>query len=102
IFLRSDGLLSAKSRTPTGGTAPHSDSRMMVFDPSGRLLEADDGGIYRQDRTGNGAWVSLIGDLQNREVNSVGYDPILNRTLVGTQDTGALEQVMVGGQLVFR
>ncbi|MEE8524882.1 MAG: hypothetical protein V3T72_13190, partial [Thermoanaerobaculia bacterium] len=28
------------------GTAPHADSRAMVFDSAGNLLEADDGGIY--------------------------------------------------------
>src|SRR5205823_1073486 len=78
------------------------DSRMLVFDPMGGLIVADDGGIYRFDRTGNGAWTSLIGDLGDREVNAVAYDPINDRVLVGTQDTGAFEQVQQGNQLVWR
>ena len=30
-----------------GGSAPHADSRAIVFDANGALLEGDDGGIYR-------------------------------------------------------
>src|SRR5262249_52468595 len=29
------------------GTGPHADSRTMVFDAAGNILEGDDGGIYR-------------------------------------------------------
>ncbi|HAM72036.1 MAG TPA: hypothetical protein DCM86_10370, partial [Verrucomicrobiales bacterium] len=92
----------AQTASPTGGTAPHADSHMLLFDPSGRLLEADDGGLYRLDTTGNGAWVSLIGDLGNVEVGAVAYDPITHQVLVGTQDTGAQAQQWLGGGLVWR
>src|SRR5262249_52861355 len=34
------------------GSAPHPDSRAMVFDAAGNLLEADDGGIYRLVKPG--------------------------------------------------
>src|SRR5262249_23116266 len=52
---------------------------------------------YELDKNGTGAWVSLIGDLLNSEVGSVAYDPINDRVLVGTQDTGGEEQRILGG-----
>ena len=33
--------------TGANGTAPHADSRNMIFDPDGNLLQTDDGGVYR-------------------------------------------------------
>ena len=68
----------------------------MVIDPSGRLIEADDGGIYRLNNpSGIGGarfWESLIGDLQITEVGDLAYDPINQIVTVGTQDTGNQEQ----------
>src|SRR5207237_8788405 len=77
------------------GTAPHADSRFMVFDSSGRLLEGDDGGIYRLVRpAGGGAryWEALIGDLQITEVADVGYDYLNHVAIEGTQVTGAQQE----------
>src|SRR5439155_5627805 len=39
-------------------SAPHADSRKMVFDANGDILEGDDGGIYRRTspRTTTGDW----------------------------------------------
>src|SRR5205823_701453 len=36
-----------------GGTAPHADSRVMVFESNGNILEGDDGGIYWLNTPGN-------------------------------------------------
>src|SRR5207237_9459464 len=46
-------------------SAPHADSRAMVFDSNGNLLEADDGGIYRRvSPSSDGDWFGLNGNLQ--------------------------------------
>src|SRR5216684_1661581 len=50
---------------PGGGTAnktgPHADSRAMVFDSNGSILEVDDGGIYRRTspQSNLGDWFAL-------------------------------------------
>ncbi|WP_400999245.1 hypothetical protein [Agromyces sp. GXQ0307] len=79
-------------------SAPHADSREMVFDANGDILEGDDGGIYRQTdpSTGNGEWQSLNGDLQISEHHSCDYDNVGDIILCGDQDTGAPEQSASG------
>jgi len=71
------------------GTAPHADSRHMIFSPSGVLLEADDGGIWaRSEPTSNqGRWSALHGDLAITETHSaaLGWDGSL---FTGNQDVG--------------
>ena len=76
---------------PANATAPHADSRNMVFDASKRnLLEVDDGGIYRLENPGTPGssrkWVSLNGNLQITEFHSIAYDPINHTILGGAQD----------------
>ncbi|MEQ1830973.1 MAG: hypothetical protein ABL921_33815, partial [Pirellula sp.] len=73
--------------------APHPDSRGLVFDAFGQLIEVDDGGIYRFDKpTGtdvvNGKWLSLNRNISNFEVTSVAFDPIKLGFVIGTQDNG--------------
>jgi uncharacterized repeat protein (TIGR01451 family) len=79
-------------------SAPHADSREMVFDANGDILEGDDGGIYRQTdpSTTNGVWQSLDGTLQIGEHHSCDYDSVGNIVLCGNQDTGAAEQSSSG------
>ncbi|MFC1858440.1 hypothetical protein ACFL9U_10530, partial [Thermodesulfobacteriota bacterium] len=102
---RADGTLGAAPKfdklqkekvlpTPLFGTAPHADSRVWVVDSQGRIMEADDGGIYRLDHYATGAWQALVGDLHITEVSSVAFDPGTGTILVGTQDNGT--QVQVG------
>ena len=69
----------------------------MVFDSRGEILEADDGGIYRlinpSDDPALGDrrhWISLNNDLTITEFNSVGYDPVNQVILGGTQDVGTI------------
>src|SRR5206468_4156233 len=61
---------------PLPGTAPHPDSRAMVFDKNGNILEADDGGIYRliNPTSLTGHWESVIGNLALTEFYSVAFD----------------------------
>lgn len=79
--------------------APHADSRRMTFDANGRLIETDDGGIYRRlnPTTANGSWASLNGNLQVAETHSAVFDRKTNTIIAGTQDTGTIEQVTAGG-----
>ncbi|QDS91756.1 Dockerin type I repeat protein [Roseimaritima multifibrata] len=85
-----------------GGTAsnssPHADSREMVFDANGDLIETDDGGIYRRtsptDNTGD--WFSLVGNLQITEFHDIAYDSNSDIIIGGAQDTGTPEQTATG------
>ena len=76
------------------GTAPHADSRALVFDAGGNLVEGDEGGVYRRTapQTDSSAWVSIIGNLSLGQFNSISYDSVNNVAFGGTQDTGSTEQ----------
>ena len=88
------------SVSTTSNSGPHADSRAMVFDANGNLLEADDGGIYRRTSpSGTGDWFSVIGSLQITEVHDVVYDRISNMIMGGNQDTGSAEQTTAGGTI---
>jgi len=82
------------------GTAPHADSRAMVFDTNGNLLHADDGGIYRllepDNETGLRRWVAVNGELRAIELHSVAYDPLSNIVIGGAQDNGTPIQLAPG------
>jgi subtilisin-like proprotein convertase family protein len=82
----------------TTNSAPHADSREMVFDAAGNMIETDDGGIYRRTSpaTNTGAWQSLNGNLQITEFHSVAYDRVSNIVIGGTQDVGTVEQSNAG------
>ncbi len=79
---------------PGGGTAssssPHADSREMTFDAHGRLIETDDGGVFRRSnpRDNTGDWTSLNGNLQVGEYHSSTSDELSNIVFGGSQDTG--------------
>jgi hypothetical protein len=82
------------------GTAPHPDSRAMVFDADGNILQGDDGGVYRlaaPNDKNTRAWMDMNGNLATAEFHSVAYDPLSNVILGGTQDNGTPEQVAAGG-----
>jgi hypothetical protein len=90
---------SIASTNGTGnGTAPHTDSRALVFDSLNQLIEGDDGGIYELPvaNTGNNGttslWRSLNGDLQDSEMHSMAYDRLSKIFIGGAQDTGFQEQ----------
>lgn len=96
-------LTHSNTRGPTGGgtasgTSPHADSRDLVFDLAGNLMECDDGGIYRRTNPTNntGDWSAIMGDLQTTEFYSVAYDPLNNFIMGGTQDVGTAVQTQPG------
>ncbi len=85
----------------TNNSAPHADSRDMVIDSQGNILQADDGGIYQLDTSISfelggidvfDQWNSLNGDLRITEVVSTVFDSGTELYLVGTQDNGNLAQ----------
>ena len=82
------------------GTAPHGDSRAMVFDANGNILQGNDGGLYRlvdPKVSATRHWVSVNGNLRVTEFHSVAYDPVSNIILGGSQDNGNSEQTTPGG-----
>ena len=81
------------------GTSPHADSRTMIFDARGNLLESNDGGIYRRSdpQSSAGQWVSLIGNLQITEMHGISYDSNTHTLFSGNQDTGSAMQTTVNG-----
>jgi photosystem II stability/assembly factor-like uncharacterized protein len=76
-------------------TAPHADSRFMVFDAAGNLLQSDDGGIYRLSNADNASatWSSVIGNLNVTEIHSVAHNTLTDIVVIGTQDNGTHQQV---------
>lgn len=99
-------LTHSSSLGPVGGgtgrsSAPHADSREMVFDAIGNIIEVDDGGIYRrtspQDNLGD--WVSVIGDLQVTEPHDIAWDAVHDVAMSGNQDTGTTQQPTAGAQI---
>ncbi len=76
------------------GTSPAGDSRALVFDALGTLLEADESGLYRRaapeaDLSG---WTSANGNIGAVHAYNVAYDSNSNVILAGTYATGAIEQ----------
>jgi hypothetical protein len=88
---------------PGGGTLnmtwPHGDSREMVFDANGDIIEADDGGVYRRTspRTNQGDWFSISNNLQVFEFHSIAYDSNAKIVIGGAQDNGTASQSTPGG-----
>ena len=85
---------SQASRITTTGTAsnsrPHADVRDMHFDANGDLIEANDGGVYKQtnpaDATGD--WFSLNGNLVATEYLDLAWDSVSHVAMGGAIDNG--------------
>ncbi|HEV8604635.1 MAG TPA: hypothetical protein VGQ99_04675 [Tepidisphaeraceae bacterium] len=95
-----DGSWTAISRSlNTLFTAPHADSRDMVFDANGNILEADDGGIFRLNSPSGlvSTWNNANGNLRISEMYVAAYDHLSDRIFGGTQDTGTVEGVLGTG-----
>lgn len=88
---------------PAGGTAntsaPHADSREMVFDANDDLIQVDDGGVYRRTSptTNAGDWFSINGDIQVTEIHDVAWDAVSDIIISGNQDIGTTQQITTGG-----
>lgn len=99
LFRVSDtGVAPLTNSGTANNTGPHADSRAMVFDAAGNILEGDDGGIFRRtspaDATGD--WSSIVGNLQISELHDLAYDSVSQILFGGDQDTGAPSQSATG------
>jgi photosystem II stability/assembly factor-like uncharacterized protein len=72
-------------------TGPHTDHHAIVFDTNGKLLDANDGGIWRLDNPDpkNIAWTDLNGNLNTITFTGIAVDPT-NPSIAygGSQDNG--------------
>jgi hypothetical protein len=91
---------------PAGGgtlsmSSPHADSREMVFDAAGILLESDDGGVFRRTspRNNQGDWFSITNNIQVFELHSIAYDSNANIVIGGSQDNGTGNQNAPGATI---
>jgi len=88
--------------TNATNSAPHADSRDMVFQGQ-RILEADDGGIFRLQNPanvagqGNRQWFSENDDLVLTEFFDVAFETVNDIILGGAQDNGVGLQNTTGG-----
>ena len=75
-------------------TAPHADSRVLLFAPDGNILQGDDGGLFRLTSPSAAArtWSSVNGDLRLTEFISVAYDVVNDVIFGGAQDNGTPRQ----------
>lgn len=87
----------AGSGTPSF-TTPHADSRHIAFDANLDMILSEDGGIFKRPRPreATGDWFSLAGNLGDVEVHNVAYDGNSRAVLAGTQDNGAVFQLVSG------
>ena len=78
----------------SGGSAPHVDHHAMAFDANGRLLDGNDGGIWRLDNpnVGSISWTNRNGDLNITQFIGIALHPT-NADIAygGTQDNGTLK-----------
>ena len=94
LFRCDAGLPAGSQCTPlthvgtASNSSPHADSREMVFDAAGNIIETDDGGVYRRTspRDATGDWFNIQGDLQVSEQHDASYDTLADIVFVGTQD----------------
>ncbi len=85
-------------------TVTHTDSRNMVFDRNGDILEVDDGGIFRlakpSDPRGR-KWSPMSSNLTIAELTSVAYDSVNHVVFGGSQDNGSPGQGKEGDPTSF-
>jgi hypothetical protein len=76
----------------TGLHAPHVDHHGLSFDAAGRLLDGNDGGIWRLDNQAPVRWSDLNGNLGTVQFYSVALHPT-NASIIygGTQDNGTVK-----------
>ncbi len=100
VHLTHSSSLGAPGGGTAHGSAPHADSREMVFDAAGNLIETDDGGIYKRTspRSNTGDWFPLVGDLQTGEYHDVAFDAVSETLIAGSQDNGAQVQRTPDGE----
>ncbi len=94
VHLTHSSSLGAAGGGTANNTAPHPDSRGIVFDAAGNIIEVDDGGVYRRTAptTNTGDWFSINGTLQVGEFHDIAYDSVNHVLVAGAQDNGSPRQ----------
>jgi len=68
---------------------PHVDHHGVDFDANGKLLDGDDGGIYRLDNPTEPTWTNLNGNLDTIQFMGIGLHPTNPFIVIGgSQDNG--------------
>jgi photosystem II stability/assembly factor-like uncharacterized protein len=71
------------------GQGPHADHHGIGFDAAGRLLDGNDGGIWRLDNQTPVRWSNLNGNLQITQFYGIALHPTDPKTIYGgSQDNG--------------
>ncbi|HZF13561.1 MAG TPA: RTX toxin [Thermoanaerobaculia bacterium] len=94
VHLTHSNTLGPPGGGTASGSAPHVDSRLLVFDAAGNLIESDDGGVYKRTspQSNTGDWFALNGNLQVAEIKDATLDHVNGFMLAGAQDTDAIVQ----------
>ena len=79
----------------TSQSFAHADVTNLTFDPTGRLVTAGDGGIFRLSTTDptTASWSGLAGTLGTKEQYSVAYDARNKLIATASQDNGSAIQL---------
>jgi hypothetical protein len=87
------------------GGGPHTDHHAFAFDANGKLLDGNDGGIWRLDNPARGSlhWTDLNANLQLTQFIGIALNPS-NPAIAygGSQDNGTSEFVNALGWLILR
>ena len=74
--------------TTVGGVEPHTDHHALAFDAGGKMLDGNDGGIWRYDPVGN-TWTNLNNGINTIQLTGIGLHPTSTATVIGgSQDNG--------------
>ena len=79
------------STTTPNKTGPHTDHHAIAFDANGKLLDGNDGGIWRLESSDpkNASWTDLNGNLNTITFTGIALDPSNpNIAYGGSQDNG--------------
>ena len=88
-ILRSTNSGVSWSDISSGGSTPHADHHALVFDAAGRMLDGDDGGIYRLDSVTPVSWTDLNSNQSTIQFEGIGLHPTNpNIAIGGSQDNG--------------
>ena len=73
----------------SGAVTPHADHHATAFDANGKLLDGNDGGIYRLENSVGPVWSNLNGNLATIQFQGIGLHPTNpNIAIGGSQDNG--------------
>jgi photosystem II stability/assembly factor-like uncharacterized protein len=92
IKTRDGGTTWTDISVGTDGKGPHADHHGIGFDAAGRLLDGNDGGIWRLDNQAPVRWSDLNGNLQITQFSGIAIHPTNpNIAFGGSQDNGTEE-----------